>query len=108
MTAVEEIDSRQGRGLARGGVTLRAVLWGLVTAAFVAGWGNLQSIVLHGGSLVKSSYPVALILYFCVWIGINVVLGLVKKSWMFTRTEMMVIFATTWIAGMMPSVGWMG
>ena len=108
MAIAENIEAAPGRGLAKGGVTLRSVLWGLGTAGFVAYYGNLQSIVLHGGSLVKSSYPVALILYFCVWVGINIVLGVVKKSWMFTRTEMMVIFATTWIAGMMPSVGWMG
>jgi hypothetical protein len=70
--------------------------------------GNLLEMVLHAGSLVKSSYPVALILWFCIWIMINMMLGVIRPSWMLTRIELMVIFGTIWIAGMMPGVGWMG
>ena len=89
-------------------VTTRSVVLGLITAGFVSYSGNLLEMVLHAGSIVKSSYPVALILWFCIWIMINMVLGVVRKSWMLTRVELLVIFGTIWIAGMMPGVGWMG
>ncbi len=108
MAVAEQIDTRFGKAQARGGVTPRSVVWGLATAAVVAYAGNLQSVVLHASSMVKSSYPVALILYFCIWVAINALLGVVNRRWMFTRTEMLVIFATAWIASMMPAVGWMG
>tara|TARA_A100001037_G_scaffold301953_1_gene332526 strand:- start:365 stop:2356 length:1992 start_codon:yes stop_codon:yes gene_type:complete len=89
-------------------VTLRSVILGLITAAVMSWSGNLLEMVLHAGSLVKSSYPVALTLWFCIWIMINMVLGLVRPAWMLTKVELLVIFGTIWIAGMMPGVGWMG
>jgi hypothetical protein len=89
-------------------ITGRSVLLGLTTAAVVAFVGNYWEMVLLTGSLVKSNFPVALVLWFCVWLAINSVIARVRPAWMFTSTEMMVVFATAWVAGMMPGVGWMG
>jgi hypothetical protein len=80
----------------------------VATAAVVAFVGNYTEMVLLTGSLVKSNFPVALILWFSAWVGVNMVLARAKPGWMLTRTEMMVVFATAWVAGMMPGVGWMG
>ncbi len=89
-------------------ITVRSLILGLITAVLMAYTGNLLEMVLHAGSLVKSSYPVALILWFCIWVMINMVIGVVHRPWMLTRIELLVIFGAIWIAGMMPGVGWMG
>ena len=89
-------------------ITGRSVIIGLITAALMAYAQNLLEIVLHAGSLVKSSFPVALILGFLIWVIINMVIARVAPRAVLSRHEMMVIFAMMWIAGMMPGVGWMG
>jgi len=89
-------------------ITIRSVLLGILTTVALAHYGNTLEIVLHAGSMVKSSFPVALILSFLIWIVINIVIAWVRPSAVLSRTEMMVIFAMAWIAGMMPGVGWMG
>lgn len=89
-------------------ITGRSVVWGLITAGLMAYLQNLFEMVLHVGSIVKSSFPVALILGFMIWMGINMIIARLRPNAVFSRTEMMVIFAAMWIAGMMPGVGWMG
>lgn len=89
-------------------ITGRSVLLGLLTAALVAFVGNYWEMVLLTGSLVKSNFPVALVLWFCLWVSVNGIIARFQPAWMLTRTEMMVIFATAWVAGMMPGVGWIG
>ena len=89
-------------------ITTRSVLLGLATAVLVAFVGTYWEMVLLATSLVKSNFPVALVLWFCVWLAINGLLARMRPAWMLTRTEMMVVFATAWVAGMMPGVGWMG
>ena len=106
--ALTENDIETAPELQADRVTMRSVILGLLTAGVVSYTGNLLEMVLHAGSIVKSSYPVALILWFCIWIMINMVLGVVRRSWMLSRIELLVIFGTIWIAGMMPGVGWMG
>lgn len=89
-------------------ITGRSVVLGVVTAAAMAYTQNVLEMVLHAGSLVKSSFPVALILGFLLWMIINMIVARFSPKSVLTRHEMMVIFATMWIAGMMPGVGWMG
>lgn len=90
------------------GITLRSVILGLLTAAGSAYYGIAGSMVLHVGSLVKSNFPVSLILVFVIWVVINMIISRVSPRAVLTTTEMMVIFAMAWIAGMMPGVGWTG
>ena len=89
-------------------ITARSIVLGLVTAAAIALYGNAGEMVLHVGSLVKSNFPVSLILFFTIWICINIIIAHVAPRAVLSTTELMVIFAMTWIAGMMPGVGWMG
>ena len=90
------------------GITARSVALGLLTAAGIALYGNAGEMVLHVGSLVKSNFPVSLVLVFTIWVVINMGIIRVAPRWALSTTELMVIFGTTWIAGMMPGVGWMG
>ena len=53
-------------------------------------------------------FPVALILGFLLWVVINMIIARIAPQSVLSRHEMMVIFATMWIVGMMPGVGWMG
>jgi hypothetical protein len=89
-------------------ITGRSVVFGLITAGVMAYVQTLLEEVLHAGSLVKSSFPVALILGFLVWVVINMVIARLSPRHVFSRHEMMVMFTALWIVGMMPSVGWMG
>ncbi|MCY4352414.1 MAG: hypothetical protein OXC45_04820, partial [Gemmatimonadetes bacterium] len=89
-------------------ITGRSILLGLLTAGLMAYSQNVLEIVLHAGSLVKSSFPVALILGFLLWVVINMFIARFAPKSVLSRHEMMVIFATMWIVGMMPGVGWMG
>jgi hypothetical protein len=89
-------------------ITGRSVVLALVTAVVMAYAQNVLEMVLHAGSLVKSSFPVALILGFLIWLVINMIIARVSPKSVLSRHEMMIIFGTMWIAGMMPGVGWMG
>ncbi len=91
-----------------GPITARSVILGLLTAAGIALYGNAGEMVLHIGSLVKSNFPVSLILVFTIWIMINMAIARVAPQTALSSTELMVIFGMTWVAGMMPGVGWMG
>jgi hypothetical protein len=89
-------------------ITPRSVVFGLITAGIMAYVQTMFEEVLHVGSVVKSSFPVALVLGFVGWVLINMVIARVAPRKVFTRHEMMVFFTCMWIASMMPGVGWMG
>ena len=89
-------------------ITLRSVALGLLTTVALGYYGNKLEMVLHAGSMVKSSFPVALILSLLIWVVINMGIARISPRSVLTRTEMMVIFTMAWISGMMPGVGWMG
>ena len=61
-------------------ITGRSILLGLLTGGVMAYSQNVLEIVLHAGSLVKSSFPVALILGFLVWIVINMIIARVAPK----------------------------
>ena len=98
-------DAPGGRGTR---ITSRSVILGLITSAALAFYGNLSEMVLHSGSMVKSNYPVSLILAFLVWIVLNAIVARIRPRSVLSSTELMVIFGMAWIVGMMPGVGWMG
>ena len=101
-------DTHDSQSAPRPRITGRSVAFGLITAGAMAYSQSLLEDVLHVGSLVKSSFPVALILGFVIWVVINMIIARISPRAVFSRHEMMVIFAAMWIAGMMPGVGWMG
>ncbi len=100
--AHEAATGREGR------ITGRSVVLGVATAVALAFFGNLSEIVLHAGSMVKSNFPVSLILAFVLWVAINMAVARIAPRAALSSTELMVIFGMAWIVGMMPGVGWMG
>ncbi len=111
MAQVQTSDPGETGGQSTGSesrITRRSLVLGLLTAAAIGVYGNSGEMVLHVGSLVKSNFPVSLILFFTIWIIINIVIARVAPRAVLSTTELMVIFAMTWVAGMMPGVGWMG
>ena len=82
-------------------VTVRAVALGVLTIAATAFY-----MTYFGGNLVKSYLPVAVLLPFVVWVGINTVLKLTVPRIALSRIELLTIFAMVWIPGNLPAVGW--
>jgi hypothetical protein len=64
--------------------------------------------LLRLGSVVKSSFPIAVILGFLFWVVINMFLARTAPAAMLTRVEMMVILSMMWVVSTMPGVGWTG
>jgi hypothetical protein len=89
------------------GITARSVLLGLVAAVAVSYYASMIEL-LRLGSVVKSSFPIAVILGFLFWVVINMFLARIAPAAMLTRVEMMVILSMMWVVSTMPGVGWTG
>ena len=76
----------------REGVTVRAVVLGVLT---VAGMG-VYYIYIRAG--VKTFLPVAALLPLVAWVGFNTVLKLTVPRIALSRTEVLTIFAMVWVA----------
>ncbi|MBT3379289.1 MAG: hypothetical protein HN742_03700 [Lentisphaerae bacterium] len=87
-------------------MTLRAVLLGLLTAAFISGYAHLNDFVVHNGRFISDLMPVAVFgtLVFFLLI-INPLLKKLKESWVLTAQELGVIIALALIACSVPSYG---
>ena len=82
-------------------ITFRSILLGLVTIA-VATW----YMSYFAGNLVKSYLPVAALIPFVMWVGINVGLIHFAPRFALSRIELLTIFSMMWIVGSLPAVGW--
>ena len=95
------VESEISPGSALDKVTFRAVLLGLVTIV-VATW----YMSYFATNLVKSYLPVAALIPFVMWVGINIGLNQFAPRFALSRTELLTIFAMVWIVGNLPAVGW--
>jgi hypothetical protein len=82
-------------------VTMRAVMLGLLTIFLTAIY-----LTYYGRNLVKSYMPVAVLLPFIGWVGINTVLRLLLPQWALSRVEMLTIYGMIWVSGSLPAIGW--
>ena len=82
-------------------ITLRSILLGLATIA-VATW----YMTYFAGNLVKSYLPVAALIPFVLWVGINIGLNRFAPRFALSRIELLTIFSMMWIVGNLPAVGW--
>ena len=73
---------------------------GLVTIA-VATW----YMSYFAGNLVKSYLPVAALIPFVMWVGINVGLIHFAPRYALSRIELLTIFSMMWIVGSLPCGG---
>jgi hypothetical protein len=82
-------------------ITLRCVILGLVTMFLATVYMDH-----HAGNLVKTYFPVAVLIPFIGWIVLNTVIRLTIPQFALSRTELITILGMLWIAGSLPTVGW--
>jgi hypothetical protein len=87
-------------------ITTRSVLLGSVTVIALNLYTDHAGLVSGSSSLVKSQYPMAMLLPFVLWIFLNVGLKVVLPTQALTGTELLVIYSMSWIAGVIPLEGW--
>ncbi len=84
-------------------VTFRAVVLGVLTIGGMAFYTTY-----YGGNLIKSYLPVAALLPFVGWVGVNTALKLAAPRFALSRTEVLTVFTMVWIVGNLPATGWAG
>lgn len=87
-------------------ITTRAIILGTATAAGLNLYGNYAGMILGSSSLVKSQLPIAMLLPFVLWLGINILL---KGFWprvALSSAELLVIYSMSWIVGTLSASGW--
>ena len=87
-------------------ITLRSILLGTATVVAMCVYTNHAGLVMGSSSLVKSQYPMAMLLPFTLWIFANIGLKLFTPRYALSATELLVIYAMTWLAGVIPLEGW--
>lgn len=80
-------------------ITYRAVILGTLTAAGLNIYSNYAGMILGSASLVKSQLPIAMLMPFVAWIGINLVLKLIWPCVALSSSELLVIYSMSWIVG---------
>ena len=90
----------------RSPITLRAISLGLLTVIALGAYTNHAGLVMGSSSLVKSQYPMAMLLPFTLWIFLNIGLKAFAPRHALTATELLVIYSMSWIAGVIPLEGW--
>ncbi len=60
----------------------------------------------HAGNLVKTYFPVAVLIPFVAWIVLNTLIRITLPKFTLSRTELITILGMLWIAGSLPTVGW--
>ena len=63
-------------------------------------------LVMESSSLVKSQYPMAMLLPFVLWLFANIGLKTFWPKAALSGTELLVIYSMSWIAGVIPLEGW--
>jgi hypothetical protein len=87
-------------------ITLRAVVLGTLTAAGLNIYSDYAGMILGSASLVKSQLPIAMLMPFVGWIGVNLIL---KWGWpriALSCAELLVIYSMSWIVGTVSASGW--
>ena len=87
-------------------ITFRSVLFGLLTIVALHIYTDYAGLVLGSNSLVKSQYPMAMLLPFVIWLFGNIALKAFWPRAALTSTELIVIYSMSWIAGTIPMEGW--
>ena len=87
-------------------LTSRSLLLGAATGALLNIYGDYAGMVLGSASLVKEQLPMAVLLPFVGWLGLNLLLRLVSPRLALTGGELLVIYSMSWIVGTLPASGW--
>jgi hypothetical protein len=87
-------------------ITGRSVLFGALTAIALNIYTDHAGLVIGSASLVKSQYPMAMLLPFVLWLFANIGLKTFWPKVALSSTELLVIYSMSWIAGVIPLEGW--
>ena len=98
----------QHRREPRGGVTVRAMLLGLVSVAFMCWLANYQMNVTGSSILTLSNFPVCALIVFVLWLAVNSLVRAASPRRALAPGELLTILVMAWAAGMMPARGWTG
>ena len=90
------------------GITLRAVLLGLVSVVFMCWLANYQLHVTGSSVLTLSNFPVCALIVFVLWLMVNALIRAASPTLALTPEELLTILIMAWAAGMMPARGWTG
>ena len=90
-------------------VTLRGFLVGCLMSVVIAIGIPYGSMVIQGSRLgLSSCTPAAFFLLFVLLATVHILLGLLKRSWAFTRGELITIFVMMTVATAIPTRGVVG
>lgn len=87
-------------------ITTRSVLLGAITVIALNMYTDHAGLVAGSASLVKSQYPMAMLLPFVLWLFLNTALKAFVPQYALSGTELLVIYSMSWIAGVIPLEGW--
>lgn len=90
----------------KSGITLRAVLLGLLSVVAMCWLANYQLHVTRSSQLTVSNVPVCALIVFTVWIIVNALIRAIAPRKALTPEELLTILIMAWAAGMMPARGW--
>ncbi|MBT3604694.1 MAG: hypothetical protein HN521_16670, partial [Candidatus Latescibacteria bacterium] len=97
----ENANDQSVSAVVRQHVTGRAMLLGVLTIAV-----NTWYMTYFAGNLVKSFFPVAVLIPFVAWVVVNAGLKASMPRYALNRTELVTILGMVWVAGNLPAVGW--
>ena len=87
-------------------ITVRSVLLGLATVVALHIYTNHAGLVMGSSALVKSQYPMAMLLPFVLWLFVNIGLKTFFPRAALTGSELLVIYSMSWISSGIALEGW--
>ncbi len=97
---------RHGAGRERGGVTVRSVIAGAALSLGIGVALPYSNMIIKGGLLGHNFNTPAAVFSFFLFVGvINVLLGLVKRSWEFGSGELATVYIMAMLATSVPTIG---
>jgi hypothetical protein len=91
-----------------GGVTLRAVLLGLVCTGMLSVATPYTNLVMAGSNLGVNFLPVGAVLFFLFLVaGLNTLLRRLRQAWALSGRELLVVYVMMLVSAVMPTLGFL-
>ena len=101
-------ESVENRSNAFGTVTVRAVVLGLITVAWMCIHADYELHVSGSSVMTLSNFPICALIVFVLWVMINAAWRAISPRRALKPMELLTIMIMAWAAGMMPARGWAG
>ena len=90
-------------------ITWRAILLGVVAVAASNALAIYSPYIVRSSRFVFSHLPAAcLVILVFIVLPVNLLLGLIRRSWALTRGELLVVFSMDWVGATMPAQNFIG